>query len=908
MAYDNAAYKITAGESRLLKHFHDDATGSEYLVVAWTGLERDYFEEYKAFLQTFTWPSNFENDPNTPVRLVDNPEIGPELSRYEGAWLRSSVTTSDDDSSELILTLVRVYNSVKDSAGVYSRAVLLNKEQFRASEANLILQFRNIDPRAMDTLVKAEFSSDDYTNVETGNDTYSGSWKCVGSPSLTDESGAGVITWYLTKHNNDDVVYRYYANAKTIVTDFFKFRMLESGWADLRDNYYWADDGLYYSADGVNYTKLDGVAVDPAVALPADAKRLNQSVAGRTVELSENRREDDRTTDLFAKIIHNVDGDESGNVYRGGFGETMLDLELADVSETRRDDFVNHTYFDAAGKWYYSADGVDYTKLNGATVYPAVALPAGVFQLDSADQEGVRLLWRTAQDKATQRWSIQLTCSSQASDVRCSYLGSSDTRLTIKPNGLASITFDQAYNVTHSELTQAMTYYNTTPAAGIVRRINPPTRNPETGLYNYEAMEVSSNPVVAVFRVGPETLYLGFNHTKYPTTDLTLFNADTGKSTDADDPTSDNFYLVGGKYSGGVWSTVIDSTSNVLPNIDLNEENNTWNWRIRHITPVAEVIGEPDPSSSTGNFIFEYGDALDFMRYVGRYTAQEIVLGDISLLSRFENVPANAFGTHAALVNRRKVTPIIKNERMVDGVLSFDVYEQVRTPYINDDDAWYLHGCNEALDRNLRNISSEILDYQGFKLAVNNTNHTVFTHLMKYADGTIDNTDDVLADNVIDTGDVLNGKTPTHTDIPVIAALQAATKRRKTVIRERKYFARKPTTADLTNTMDSGTTSIKSAMDAVANEATGGTEPSALNAKTYDIIKVAADLWAVERMQVKADDEFYRDDDAFDHLADSDGKSVLGVQVQLVHMQDTDTGGVTIDPTVVDVDKLHLRA
>ena len=309
MAYEHAEHSLSAEEARVLKHFHDEATGSEYLVIAWTGLERDYFDEYKAFLQAFTWPSNFETDPNTPARVVDQPEIGPEQVPFPGAWMRSSVAAADDDSSELVLTLLRVYDSVKDAAGIYSRAVLLNREQYKASEKALVLQFRNLDPRKLKEIVDRDLVADSFAGIQTGNETYSGTWYNRQAPQATDESGGGVITWMLMKHQNDDEIYTWFRTPTERVVYFFKHHMLPAGWKEFHTDYYFTPDGhVYVSAEGTPgtgaYTMLDGEAAEGI--LPEDAQLLNRSVSGRLVDGLPQYREDDQTNELRITLVFNV--------------------------------------------------------------------------------------------------------------------------------------------------------------------------------------------------------------------------------------------------------------------------------------------------------------------------------------------------------------------------------------------------------------------------------------------------------------------------------------------------------------------------------------------------------------------------------------------------------------------------
>lgn len=364
MAYEHSRHALTAEGARLLKHSIDEATGNEFLVVAFTGLERDYFEEYKSFFNTFTWPTNYEAAPNTPTRLIDQPEIGAEAVPFPGAWMRSSVTSADDESSELILTLLRVYDSVKDGAGNFIRAGLLNKDQYRSSESGLVLEFRNIDPRAMDSIVKADLVDESYADIVTQNQTYPGSWYNPRSSQRTDESGAGVITWFVTKHNNEDSYYRFQRAPTEVEVQFFKYNMLPAGKTDVENNYYFDAAGMYYSADGAEYTKLDGVAVDPSVPLPDTAKLLSDIASARVVNLNPQRREDDHTTDLSVQIVFSIDPPDRVHVFMANPSERHVHFTRRRMDPSAYEDFKASVYFDPDGDYYYSADGINYTKKN----------------------------------------------------------------------------------------------------------------------------------------------------------------------------------------------------------------------------------------------------------------------------------------------------------------------------------------------------------------------------------------------------------------------------------------------------------------------------------------------------------------------------------------------------------------
>jgi hypothetical protein len=322
----------------------------------------------------------------------------------------------------------------------------------------------------------------------------------------------------------------------------------------------------------------------------------------------------------------------------------------------------------------------------------------------------------------------------------------------------------------------------------------------------------------------------------------------------------------------------------VFQQIDQNKDDGTWQWTIRHISETEDVVGAEDPSTDTSGFIIEYGDPKDFVRYVGHYTAQTITPGSLSLMGYYEDVPANTFGTHAALKDRRKVTPFIKNEKVIDGKFNYDLFERVQTPQINDDDGWYYHGATESLLREKETLARETVYYDGKKLPGLGSDDTLFVEIFKNtAGGTIAGAD-TDGDDIIQLDEIQANAAGGNQmgTAPILARLQLASKRRRTVERWRKYFARKPTDSDLSGSMDTGTTTIKAAWDAVRNEQTSGTPPDAAEATTFDVVTTQFG-WAIEKLVVRIDDQVYRDGDAFDHFFDSTGAAMTGVSALVVH-------------------------
>lgn len=771
---------------------------------------------------------------------------------------------------------------------------------YDSGSRNVVLELLYVDPASIQSITEENNDSPYDGSIYTVNaGVLEGKWYTVRTVDEIDPAtGYGRVLWFLRNHNNEDMIFTHRANPHELRADFFKLNLPSDGIESFKTTYYFDTAGNFYvSTDGVNYTAKNGTAATGT--LPADAALLTDTPASRVIA-SFNASPDDETgeVDIYISLVWFDDHDDKGVIFRGQYGEVSADIELQDVGETRRDAFVNYTYLDASGNWYYCEDvGAGYTAKNGDTTLSG-ALPADAKKLDE-EVEGRQLRVRTTQDRATDQWTVLISARFVSGDVRCGYIDT-DERLSYKPSPLASITIDLAYNITKTQLDSAIAHYATTPADGTQRSMSPPRRDAITGLYSFEAIEVASTAVAVAFRIGPEMVYKGYNYPKYPTTDLAAFNADNPEAVGSV-PTSDNYYLIGAEWDAtlnggaGGWTCLIDSTSNITQTIDQNEANGTWQWTIRHIAEDSgDSIGPGDLDGNT-SFIFEYGDELDFMRYVGRYTQQQITLGAVSLLSYYENVPTNTFGTHSALTNRRKVTPVIRNERVEDGNLSFDLYERVQTPHIQDDDGWYYMGGTESLIRKKEDLANQVIDMMGYGFPRNtltgvDEGSTIFREILQKDDTDISSADSVgdgklsLADIIADIAG--GGGTYINTTTPILARLQLASKRRRTVHRQRKYFMRRPSESDLDNSAYDGTYSIKEKWDLVKNEQTSGTAPTAEEAITFDIVRVG-EQWAVEVMIVRIDDQIYKDGDAFDHFIDSDGNAMLGVSVHVMHNDGT---------------------
>ncbi|MBN2785506.1 MAG: hypothetical protein JXR25_11840 [Pontiellaceae bacterium] len=876
------------------------------LVRYWTLQERQHRDECIAYLKTKTELSDFETTTGT----------------VSGDFRTIGVTYEDGDDLRIIQQLEAEINTVAAITEAGTRWRYKGGKDWQSGNSLIILELPFCDPDSVRTMSK-ENGLKSYVDAiyTTNGGVLDGKWYSLFSEvQINPESGYGVINWYLSRFYNQDLIFSAMAGPNERIVDFFKIHMMPDTVEDFFKTYFFDSKGNFYiSADsGVTYNNKNGTSVDPSVNFEdagIDASLLGTAVSGRTIQISESPNEESAEILLHVRISWNTGRDTCGVVYADRHGSITTSIQLFLANAERRSAFLEKTYIDSlTGYWYYSENGGTFSELNGVESYGS--LPAATAKKISDQVAGRSLRIQTSPDE------VIIQCRFIRGDKTFSYLNH-DARLVYKPSPLASVVMDQAQNITAEELETAMAYYASDPADGTSRNMSPPRQDAETRLWSYEALEITKSAFATVLRIGGETVYLGINYPKEPTTDPALFNADSGVSSAADSPISDHYYLLGGVYDGvsGTWSTRIGSTSNTTQYCEKSDENGTWNWRVRHIVEDSVVIGESNPaiaSSSMENYILEYGDPDDFYRWIGRYPVRDYAAGTISLLGYYEDIPAasaGTFGTHGILKGRRKVTRSIRNEKLEGNTITYDVWEHVVTAPINDDDGWFCRGVAPGLERKKKSLASDLIDGTGdrWSAAEGRSAQTAFSHVMNkvtdaYEDGSLN---DGNADGVLDTDDLI-GFTGgmTEIDVPVIASLEAAWKRRKTMKVDRKYFMQEPTTSVLAGTVDhvdgENSISIYEAMTAAADADTAGSSPSSLETVTYDIVQ-SGGMWAVVRTTLQKDDEFYRDDDAFDKLKDSSGGSLLGMQLQMVHMQTVADPNEAISPTVIDSDKVHLR-
>lgn len=705
----------------------------------------------------------------------------------------------------------------------------LSGRHFRAGRTMLILSLQGVAADSVRTICDYISSFDTFSDIDYFNDTLSGDWyKLVVQSSITDD-GSYTIQLSLADQWSTDLIFPYYANTTDLRAEFFKLNMAPDEVATFKSTYYFDNEGNFYvSANGTTYTKKNGE--EASGSLPSTAYLLSQNPASRCiVNYSANSKEETGDIDVRISFIWFSDDSEKWTIYQGAYGETRTTVLLEDVSEERRDDFVDNTYLASDGHGYYSEGGTTYTLKDGEPASGTLS-SVGAKGLNEV-VEGRQVEIRTQQDRTTRLWTVVVDIRIMSSDKRCSwnYIGS-DTRLSYKANSNTSVTIDQAYNVTYTELAAAMAYYNTAPADGVKRQISQPRLDPSTGLYSYEAIEVITSA---------ETIGSAIDVSEYP------------------------------------------------------------------------------PGSAITDYIFQFGDKLDYNRYVCKKTGQSMST-PINLLSYFEAVPETTFGTHLALPNRRKVTPFIRNHVVENGKLDYELWERVQTPQINDGDAWFYNGATEAYDRRSEMLSNEVISpkgylFSGVKLdvgtgAYERRNFSPFSELILTREGEHALDADKDHDGVIGLEDLAGSITNNQgkavsvleETTPILARVQLCSKQRRTVERWRKYFLRKPTDSDLAGSYDDENTTILDAMEKVRDEQTHGIPPDATTVTTFDVVETQ-EGWAVEKLVVRTDPCIYKDEDAFNNFFDTNGDAMTGVSVLVLH-SDSSLKQVAPDKTKAQVE------
>ena len=577
--------------------------------------------------------------------------------------------------------------------------------------------------------------------------------------------------------------------------------------------------------------------VDPAYVLAIQQEGLDESYTGTiylltgTVlngELFNIKREAvlNQQTGLYTVrwYLSLYLSNEMGFIYQDGYNRKVTEIRLVETTAELKTEFFANTYIAPDGHWYYSTAGVPgtgaYTRMDGVTA-------AGTLPLDSAllatTVDGRTINTRSYYDEREKNWNIDITIFHDTSDTRISVLGDADTpiidtRITLRQTPDAVMVIDEAYNITSAELTVFETYYGTTDALDTQGQIRDfKSTRLDNGNYNVMAIEITTTGFEAEFRIAGTMYYFGFHYPRKPTTDEELYAAN-----------STEYHLLGADPSSPNTSTI---SSSVRPEISfVREDDGTWSWNIR-ITDEeeGEYTGGEGPPTPTGNKfdhpLFRYGWENDEWRWIGRFVKEEMP-NQLNLVGQYQDIPANTYGTHSALSGRQLVVRELCNERVdSSGKLSYDVYENIMTADIEDDDGWYYLGVSSAVSRKRAVLAAET---------------------------TNSGTPPLLLDRSGGSGENFFGGINITAQPPVLNVAGHAYMQFRSVKRERKYFVRRPTTADLT------AAGVKTAMDNVFNSMGQGNENEMV---TYDILRISQFSFAVEKLTVQVDPEKYDDID-----------------------------------------------
>ena len=734
--------------------------------------------------------------------------------------LRNTYVVSDEGEGEIHQYLAVNLHTTAPYAALDTQWRLFQGIDYHSGSSKLVLEMPDFDPAFVREVSEAlPLTPNKFTNgIYTLSDgLIEGTWYNRMAVYSIDERGVGILRWYLSRYFNQDLYFPYQASTTEKAADFHKIHMPPDTVQTFFEQYYFDTDAVYVSTDGgTNYISKNGVTESGVV--PATADRLDTVVSGRIVQLTENPNEETDEITLLARITWATDGDESGFIYRPNRNTVVTDVELHNVTEVRRDDFLRYTYIDSSGNWYYSTDGINYTVMNGVT--SSGLIPSMIWTISGEDQynEGRSVQIATSYNTSKDRWVVQVNVTQAKLDERISLL-LSDTRLGIRSNPDSTLKIDKGVNVSETVLRQAENYYDGACPVGTIRRLEVTPLG--DGLYNYEALEVTSEPVTAAFRIGKGTTYFGANYPLEPTTNLILGTGADPWVLNADGNITNSAYIL----IGGTSTSTTDISSDADVNESIGrEEDGTWSWRIKVNTPAEAVnFGAEDPDLETSRTLIKYGIPEDEWHWVGRYLYDDIptnAAGTICLVGEYVTITdtLGEFGTHGDLTGRRMIMGQLRNERIVDGRISYDVYKRIITADIEDDDGWFFMGANEGIDRNKKTLASLV---------------TSPTYTTAVASG---GTETILDD-----------------EAHVFSLLENATKRRQTVKRERKYFVRRPRLTDLTSA------GILSLMTSVANPCE---EPDSFYLETFDVIKLGPHTYAVERLTVQSDEDVYPDEDA----------------------------------------------
>jgi len=498
-------------------------------------------------------------DEEISARSVVDPQVNNGKIR-QGLWRNGSVRQMKDLDGRfgdkggwvLVQELMLELNVVAPIAVDDTRWRIKNLEAFRSGSRNIVLELPYCDPTDLQAMV------DENTNAVYDSEIYTinggvleGKWYRQDIQSVVDpQTGYGTLLWMLRSHTNDDMGFVYMAAKCERHLQFYKSHLAADGIQDFRDQYYFDISGSFYvSADGVNYTAKDG---QPATGtLPSTAKNLDEYDEARAiVDYSVVPNERTGEVDVRVHIVWKVCFVSDGVRTFVSADEIETRILLSDVTESEKDDFFDHTYYDAEGHWYYSADGTSYTRKDGETA--SGTLPASATLLN-VWMEGRKIRVQESFSDVSKRWSVLVVA----------LFGQIDSRTAISnapafyPSKDVKVTLSKGFNYSYSEL---MALSSAVVPAGTERQFE--YERLENGRYNWvDVLSVRTGFQVS-FELGDRKYDIGNHMVKPPTTD-------TGAS-------PSEYTIV-----------AVDGVSN--EQVDYNDEDGTWSWIIVSVSGRDDV-------------------------------------------------------------------------------------------------------------------------------------------------------------------------------------------------------------------------------------------------------------------------------------------------------------------------------
>jgi len=211
----------------------------------------------------------------------------------DGVWRLTGTYKVDSDSPDktnVILLYKRGYAQTLD----FSEALLMSKEDWNTDSYNLTIKFPNIDPRYAETAkasVISALTDRVIANPVFGGVVYDGYWNSIKMITSETSSQAGAtgnpedssnVIWFLTRHNNTDLYFKFQAGPDTIKGFYYKWEATETTLAELIDDKQFDADGDIVTSGG---------------------KTLQEVVAGRTVQMRRTSRDpEDRLFDVEIEI------------------------------------------------------------------------------------------------------------------------------------------------------------------------------------------------------------------------------------------------------------------------------------------------------------------------------------------------------------------------------------------------------------------------------------------------------------------------------------------------------------------------------------------------------------------------------------------------------------------------------